>query len=89
MGSRPFSRAVEILHAFKLGHAFQRAVEAIFPAVIGTLQDFGLAARLGHDGRGVMAAYVVEGAQLPSLPRTTTIGSPARRVVTKSPGFCN
>src|SRR5215469_3658768 len=35
-------RALEVLHALEFRHAFQRSVEAVFPAVIGTLQDRGL-----------------------------------------------
>src|SRR5580700_5134457 len=55
--------AVEILHTFKLGHAFQGTVEAVVPAVIGTMQERSLAAGFGHDRSGVVAANIVESAQ--------------------------
>src|SRR5208282_1488847 len=56
-------RAVEILHPLELGHAFQRAVESVIPAVIRTMQERSLAAGFGYDGSGVMAANIVERAQ--------------------------
>ena len=56
-------RAVEIFDAFELGHAFQRSVEAVVPAVVRTMQHRGLTARLRDDGGGVVAANVVESAK--------------------------
>ena len=55
--------AIEVLHAVELGHAFERTVEAVFPAMVGTLQNLGVAAGLGNDGRSVVTANVIEGAQ--------------------------
>ena len=63
MGNKSVLRAIEILDAFELGHAFQRTIEAVVPAVIGTMQESSLAAGFGDDGGGVMAADIVESAQ--------------------------
>ena len=38
-GDQAILCAVEILHAFELGHAFQGTVEAVVPSVIGTMQQ--------------------------------------------------
>ena len=62
-GNKSVLRAIEILDAFELGHAFEGTIEAIVPAVIGTMQKRSLAAGFGHDGGGVMAADIVESAQ--------------------------
>ena len=55
--------AIEILHAFELRHSFQRSIEAIVPAVIRTMQNRSLAARLSYDGSSVVPADVVKGPQ--------------------------
>ena len=62
-GDEAILRTIEILHAFEFGHTFERTIEAIIPAVIGTMQNRGLTARLGYHRSGVMAANVEEGAQ--------------------------
>src|SRR5580693_7592864 len=56
-------RAIEILDTFEFGHAFERPIQAVVPAVIRTMQESSLAAGFGHDGGSVMAADIVEGAQ--------------------------
>ena len=63
-GKQAVLRAIERADALELRRALQRAIEAVAPAVIRTAKDAGRALRLGHDGRGVMAADVVERAQL-------------------------
>src|SRR6266403_3673110 len=62
-GGEAIVLAFEILYAVEFGHAFERTIEAVVPSVIGTMQDGGLSAGLGHDGCCVMTAHVVEGAQ--------------------------
>ena len=62
-GDEAVLRTIKILHALELRHAFQRTIEAVVPAVIGTMQKRGVAARLSYHRSGVMAANVVEGAQ--------------------------
>ena len=62
-GNQAVLGAVKVLHAIELGHAFERSIETVFPAVIGTLQNLRVTAGLGDDGCGVMAAHVVESAQ--------------------------
>src|SRR5271165_4709812 len=56
-------RTIKILYAFDLRHTFQRAIEAVVPSMIRTMQKRSLAARLGYDGGGVVAANIVKGAQ--------------------------
>src|SRR5258708_6791649 len=56
-------RAVEILDALEFGHALQRTIEPIIPAVIRTMQERGLAAGFGLHGSCVMAADIEEGTQ--------------------------
>jgi len=55
--------ALEILHAVELGHALERAVEAVVPAMIGTMQDRRLSAGLSNDCCSVMPADVEKRAQ--------------------------
>jgi hypothetical protein len=62
-GNEAVLRAIEILDTFELGHAFQRTIKAVVPAVIRTMQEGSLTARLSHDGSGVMTANIVEGSQ--------------------------
>ena len=57
-------RAVEIADTVELDHAFEGAVDAVGPAVIGTAKLFGAAAGLRNDSSGVMAADIVEGAEI-------------------------
>src|SRR5258708_25336427 len=54
---------IKILHAFELGHAFQRTVKSVPPAMIRTLQHRGVAAWLRDHRGGVMAADVIKSAQ--------------------------
>ena len=63
-GQQSVLRAIEGADAFELRRALQRAVQAVAPAVIRTAQDAGRALLFGHDGGGMMAADVVERAQL-------------------------
>jgi len=79
--------AFEVLHAIELGHTLEGAVEAVVPAVIGTVEDRGMATGLGHDRGGVVAAHVIERASTPSLPRTATSGSPATVALTNCPAW--
>ena len=62
-GDKAVLRAIEIFHAFEFGHTFQGTIEAVVPAVIGTMQERGLAAGFGYDGGGVVTADIVESAQ--------------------------
>jgi hypothetical protein len=62
--NQPVPGGIKILHPGKLGDAFQGAIEAITPAVIGAAENRRVAAGLGHDGGGVVAANVEEGSQL-------------------------
>ena len=62
-GEQAVLRAVEILHAVELGHAFERAIEAVIPAMIRTMQHGSLSAGLSDNGGGVVTADVVEGAE--------------------------
>src|SRR5258706_7371905 len=55
--------SLEILYAVEFGHSFERAVEAVVPSVVGTMQDRRLSAGFGHYCGGVVTAHVVEGAQ--------------------------
>src|SRR5882672_10897233 len=62
--TRPFFRAVEIADAFKLDHAFQRAVDSVGPAVIRAAELLSAALRFGDHRGGMMPADVVKRAQL-------------------------
>src|ERR1035441_4832505 len=62
-GNQSVLRAIKVLHAIELGHALERAVEAVFPAVVRTLQNLRVTAGLSHNGGSVVTADVVEGAQ--------------------------
>jgi len=57
-------RAVEIADTVEFDHAFQGSVDAVGPAMIGAAKLFGAAVGFWDDGGGVMAADVVEGAEL-------------------------
>src|SRR5690606_19413293 len=46
-----------------IGGAFEPAIETVRPAVIRTAKHAGRTLGLGHDGRGMMAAHVEEGAE--------------------------
>ena len=56
--------AIEIADAVELDHAFEGAVDAVGPAVIGAAKLFGAAVGFGDDGGGVVAADVEEGAEI-------------------------
>ena len=56
--------AIEIADAVELDHAFEGAVDAVGPAVVGAAKLFGAAVGFGDDGGGVVAADVEEGAEL-------------------------
>src|SRR5271156_5687596 len=57
-------RAVEIFDAFELRHAFERSIKAVVPSVVGAMQERGVTTGLSYDRGGVMAANIVEGAQI-------------------------
>src|ERR1700682_426604 len=57
-------RAVEIADTIELDHALKGAVNAVGPAVIGTAKLLGAAVGLRYDGGGMMAANIVERAEL-------------------------
>src|SRR5579863_4320800 len=61
--NEPILRSLKILHTFELGHALKRAVHAVLPPVVGTLENFRAATGLGYDSSSVMAAHVIESAQ--------------------------
>ena len=63
-GDEAILRAVEIANTVELEHAFEGAVDAVGPAVIGTAKLRGAAVGFRDDGGRVMAADVVEGAEL-------------------------
>jgi len=63
-GDEAISRAIKIADTIELDHAFEGAVDAVGPAVIGAAKLFGAAVGFGDDDGGVMAANVVEGAEL-------------------------
>jgi len=63
-GNEAIFRAVEIADAFKLDHTFESAIDSVGPAVVGAAELFRAALRLGDDGGGVMAADIVESAEL-------------------------
>ena len=62
-GNKAILRSIEILYAFEFGHAFQRAIEAVVPSMIGTVEKRGVATRLRYDCGGVVAAHIVKGPQ--------------------------
>ena len=62
-GNEAIFRGLEITNAAELGRAFESAIEAVAPAVVGAAQDGSVAAGLGHHGGGVMATDVEEGPQ--------------------------
>jgi len=55
--------AIEIADAVELDHAFEGAVDAVGPAVIGAAKLFGAAVGFGDDGCGVVSTDVEEGAE--------------------------
>ena len=57
-------RTIEIADALEFDHALEGAVDAVGPAVIRAAKLFGAAVGFGDDGGGVVAADVVEGAEL-------------------------
>src|SRR5579884_3067557 len=57
-GKQAVLRTIEILYSFELGHPFERAIEAVLPAVVRTLQDLGMTAGLRDDRGRMMAANV-------------------------------
>jgi len=63
-GDEAILRAIEIADAVELDHAFESAVDTVGPAVVGAAKLFGAAVGFGDDGGGVMAANIVEGAEL-------------------------
>src|SRR5579863_3408306 len=54
--------AIKIFDPFEFRHPLQRTVEAIIPAMVRTMQERRLAARLSHYSSGVVAANVIESA---------------------------
>ena len=67
-GHKSVLGAVKICHAFEFGHALQRAIEPVRPAVVRAAQVLGFSARLGHHCGSVVAADIEEGAQHPVIP---------------------
>lgn len=63
-GNEAVIGAAEIADAFELHHALEGAIVAVGPAVVRAAELFRAAFLLGDDGGGVMAADVVEGAEL-------------------------
>src|SRR5207248_4780819 len=57
--------AIEIAYAVELHHAFERAINSVSPAVVRAPELFGAARSLRHDCCCMMAAYIIESAQLP------------------------
>ncbi len=55
--------AIEVADAVEFDHTFERTVVAVGPAVIGAAEILGAALRLGDDSGGVVAAYVIKGAE--------------------------
>src|SRR5579862_2153084 len=62
-GKQTVLSAIKVFDSVEFGHAFERAIQAILPAVIRTLQHGCLTAKLGDHGGGVMPADVVKTAQ--------------------------
>src|ERR1035441_6939953 len=62
-GNQTVLRAIKVLHAIGLRHALERAVEAVFPSVVRTLQNLRMTAGLSHNGGSVVTADIIEGAQ--------------------------
>ena len=60
---QPVLPALKIFHAVEFRHALQGPIQTVVPAMIGTMQNGRLPARLSHHRRGMMAAYVVKAAQ--------------------------
>jgi len=63
-GDEAVVSAIEIADAIELDHAFESAVDAVSPAVIGAAKLFGAAVGFGDDSGGVVSADVEEGAEL-------------------------
>jgi hypothetical protein len=63
-GDEAILRAIEVADAVELDHAFEGAVDTVGPAVIGAAKLPGAAVGFGDDGGSVMAANIVEGAEL-------------------------
>lgn len=63
-GNEAVIGAVEIADAFEFHHALEGAIVAVGPAVIRAAELFRAPFFLGDDGSSVMAADVVEGAEL-------------------------
>ena len=62
-GNETVFGVIEIAHPRKFWHALETTVQTIAPAVVRTAEDRSVAAGLGHDGGGVVAADVKEGPQ--------------------------
>src|SRR5450631_1154066 len=62
-GNQSVLRAIQVLHAIELRHALERAVEAVFPAVVRTLQNLRVTTGLSHNGSSMVAADIIEGTQ--------------------------
>src|SRR5665811_159303 len=62
-GNQSVLSTIEVLHAIELRHALEKAVEAVFPAVVRTLQNLRVTAGLSHNGGSMVTADVIEGAQ--------------------------
>src|SRR6202158_5722690 len=57
-------RGIEIADAVELDHAFEGAIDTVGPTVVGAAKLSGAAVGFGDDGGGVMAANIVEGAEV-------------------------
>src|SRR6185312_8569051 len=55
--------ALKILYTVEFGHALQRTIQPVIPAVMRAMQDGSLPARLCDHGCGVMTADVIKAAQ--------------------------
>ena len=55
--------AVEVFNSIELRHPLQRAIQAVIPTVIGTMQNRGHPTRLRHYRRGMVPANVVKRTQ--------------------------
>jgi len=63
-GDKAMVFAIKIADAFKFDHALEHTVVAVGPAMVGAAELLRAAGYAGFDGGGVMAADVVESAEL-------------------------
>ena len=64
MGTRPLSARSKLQTPSNSTMPFERAVDAVGPSVVGAAELFGAALEFGDYGGGMVAADVVEGAEL-------------------------